>query len=68
VHINNIEHKRTEYNRARAIRVGGALFKKNDDEFICNVATNVEEARKLIELGFGYVCEFDGTKLFKIRK
>jgi len=31
-------------------------------------ATNVEKARELIELGFGYVCDFEGVKLFKIRK
>jgi integrase len=55
-------------NTMKYVQLEEALFKKNDDGFICKVACDVEEARKLIELGFGYVCEFDGAKLFKIRK
>jgi hypothetical protein len=38
------------------------------DEFICEVAHNLQEATKLIENGFDYVTEMDGCKIFKRRK
>ena len=39
-----------------------------DDNYTCKVAKNVEEATELIENGFEYVTEIDGTKLFRKRK
>ena len=39
-----------------------------DDEYHCKTATNIKEATNLIENGFEYVTEIDGTKLFKKRK
>jgi len=44
------------------------LLNLNDDEWICRGATNKEEAMQLIEAGFVYVTEIDGTKLFRKRK
>jgi integrase len=44
------------------------LLNLNDDEWTCKTATNVNEATSLIEAGFEYVTEIDGTKLFKKRK
>jgi integrase len=44
------------------------LLNLNEDEWICKGATNKEEAMKLIEVGFEYVTEIDGTKLFRKRK
>lgn len=38
------------------------------DEFVRKAAQNVEEASKLIEAGFEYVCDFDSVKLFRKRK
>lgn len=38
------------------------------DEFHSATATSVEEARKLIEDGFEYVCQYEGTMLFRKRK
>jgi len=35
------------------------------DGYICEVASNVEEAKKLVEQGFEYVCEIEGEQLFK---
>jgi len=43
-------------------------FEGNDDEYISKVAKTVEEARQLIEAGFEYICDFEGTKLFRKRK
>jgi len=38
------------------------------DEYHSAVAETVEEARKLIEAGFEYVCNFNGVRLFRKRK
>jgi hypothetical protein len=35
------------------------------DGYVCEVASTVEEAKKLIEQGFEFVCEIDGEQLFK---
>jgi hypothetical protein len=39
-----------------------------NDEYTCKTAKNITEATNLIETGFEYVTEIDGTKLFKKRK
>jgi len=41
------------------------LLNLNDDEWTCKTATNIKEATQLIEIGFEYVAEKDGTMLFK---
>jgi len=38
------------------------------EEYHCKTATNIKEATQLIENGFTYVTEIDGTKLFRKRK
>jgi len=39
------------------------------DEFVCKVATNAKEAKKLVESGFQYVCTTpEGLMLFRKRK
>ena len=40
----------------------------NDDEFTASVAHTEEEACKLVEAGFDFVCDFNGNKIFKKRK
>ena len=37
-------------------------------EYICSIAKTLDDAKKLIEKGFEYVCEMDGAKLFRKRK
>jgi integrase len=45
------------------------LFNFSDnEEFYSATAKSVEEAQKLIEQGFDYVCEVDAVKLFRKRK
>jgi hypothetical protein len=39
-----------------------------NDEYHCKTAKTINEATQLIENGFEYVTEIDGTKLFKKRK
>jgi integrase len=50
------------------IQLEEAIFREEDDTFICKVAKTVEEAKTLIETGFNYVCELDGVKLFRKRQ
>ena len=40
----------------------------DEDAFTCRTASNVEQATQLIENGFEYVTEMDGTKIFRKRK
>ena len=44
------------------------LMNLNDDEWTCKTASTVEDVMQLVEAGFQYVTEMDGTKLFKKRK
>jgi integrase len=44
------------------------LLNLSEDEWTCKAATNVKEATQLIENGFEYITEMDGTKLFRKRK
>jgi integrase len=39
-----------------------------EDEWVCKTATNVEEAKQLIEHGFEYITDMDELKLFRKRK
>jgi len=39
-----------------------------EDEYVSKVAQSVDDASKLVEVGFEYICDFDGAKLFKKRK
>ena len=38
------------------------------DDFTSATAKTIEEAQKLVEAGFEYVCDFDDAKLFRKRK
>ena len=38
------------------------------DDYIVKVASTVEEATQLMEVGFDYITDMDGKKLFRKRK
>jgi len=45
------------------------LIEFEDDDTYCSaIAHNVEEAQKLIEIGFEYVCNHENVMLFRKRK
>jgi len=50
------------------INLEQAVFNDANDEFHVKVAESLEEAYKLLEVGFEYVTDMDGKKLFKKRK
>jgi hypothetical protein len=39
-----------------------------NDDYSSKVATTIEEACKLVEAGFEYVCEINGSQIFRKRK
>jgi len=39
-----------------------------NDQFIVKIASTVEEACELVEVGFEYVTEISGTKIFRERR
>jgi len=44
------------------------FFGESTEEYTVKIASSVEEACKLLEVGFEFVTEFDGKKLFRKRK
>jgi len=44
------------------------LVNTESDDYNSATAKNVEDASKLVEAGFEYVCDYDGIKLFRKRK
>lgn len=50
------------------LRYTQLLESLESDDYHCKTANNIKEATQLIENGFEYVTEIDGTKLFRKRK
>jgi len=50
------------------INIEQAIFKEVNDEFTVKVAENLDDACKLLEVGFEYITDMDGKKLFRKRK
>ena len=50
------------------INVENAIYQQGSDDFTCKVAKTVDEAKQLIEVGFEYVTDVDGFRLFRKRK
>jgi hypothetical protein len=44
------------------------LFEFKEDNYVCKDAKTVEQAKELVEAGFEFVCDIEGTKLFRKRK
>ena len=52
----------------RYITIENAIFNDVNDEFHVKIASTLEEATKLLEVGFEYIMEIGGKKLFRKRK
>ena len=52
-------------NTLKYIQLSNACFYENTDHYICKVAGTVQDATELVELGFDYVTDVDGIKLFR---
>jgi hypothetical protein len=47
-------------NTLRYVQIAEALFQR-DNNFICRIASTIEEAKTIIEAGFEYVCELNNV-------
>ena len=56
------------HSNIRSTLVYTQLLNLNDDEWTCKGANTITEVTQLIENGFEYITEIDGTKLFRKRK
>jgi hypothetical protein len=52
-------------NTLKYIQLSNACFNEDTEQYICKVASNVQDATELVELGFDYVTKMDGVKLFR---
>jgi hypothetical protein len=50
------------------VNIEDALFQSNSGEFHVKTAKTIEEATKLIEVGFEFVHEHNGIMIFRKRK
>jgi len=64
LHVMRILGHKNIKNTLIYVQIEQATF-KGEKEYVCKAARTVNEAKELIESGFEYVCEIDGTKLFR---
>jgi hypothetical protein len=64
----NRKYSTVEYAKLKNILFSTQLISFDSDEFFSAIAKTVQDAPKLIEAGFDYVCEFNEVKIFKKRK
>jgi len=50
------------------VNIESQYYLSDSDEWTCKVASNLKEAKKLIETGFEYIQEIDGIRLYRKRK
>ena len=68
MHVKNILGHKSINNTMLYINLEQALFSQASEEFHVKVAHNLEEVCKLLEVGFEYVTDVDGFKVFRKRK
>ena len=68
LHVQQVLGHRDRRNTLIYINLEKALFQNADDEFHVKVAQNLDEACKLLEVGFEHVAEIDGAQVFRKRK
>jgi integrase len=68
IHVKNVLGHKNIINTMIYINIEQALFLEQTDQWTCRTANTTAEATTLIEAGFEYIAEKDGTMLFKKRK
>jgi hypothetical protein len=64
----DFKHKILEHNTTQNALLYTQLISFKSDEYHSATAKTVEDAQKLVEAGFEYVCNFSDVKLFRKRK
>jgi hypothetical protein len=68
LHVKEILGHKNINNTLIYINLERAIFKTSSDEFTVRAVKSVDGACKLVEVGFEYVTEIDGKKIFRKRK
>lgn len=69
LHVKELLGHKSIENTMFYIQLEKSIFKRDSDEFFCRAVETVGEAKKLIEVGFEYVCTTpDSFMLFRKRK
>ncbi|MDX1813221.1 MAG: site-specific integrase [Candidatus Bathyarchaeia archaeon] len=67
-HVRRLLGHKSILNTQMYVNMEKVFFPESSEDYVVKVASNVEEACKLLEVGFEYVTELDGKKLFRKRK
>jgi len=68
IHVQQLLGHKSINNTMIYINLERAIFKESNEEFTVRAVDTLEEACKIMEVGFEYVCDMDGKKLFRKRK
>jgi len=68
LHVQRLLGHKSIQNTLIYVNIENAVFQNMNEEFIVKTASTVEEACKLVEVGFEYVTDMDGVKIFRKRK
>lgn len=66
-HVQRLLGHKSILNTMIYVNLEQAIFEESDD-YIVKTASNIDEASKLLEVGFEYVTDMEGMKLFRKRK
>ena len=67
IHVQKLLGHKSILNTQIYVNLEQAIFEANDD-YEVKTAETLDDARKLLEVGFEYVTDIDGKKLFRKRK
>jgi hypothetical protein len=67
VHVQHLLGHKSILNTQLYINLEQAIFEVNED-YDVKIAENLDDACKLLEVGFEYVTDMEGKKLFRKRK
>ncbi len=67
-HVQRLLGHKNIQNTAIYITLENSIFQTKEDDFHAAVAKTLEEACKLVEVGFEFVCSMDNAKIFRKRK
>ena len=68
VHVKQLLGHKSIGNTMKYINIEQAIFTESEDKFHVKVADSLEDERKLLEVGYEFVTDINGKKLFRKRK
>ena len=67
-HVRRLLGHKSILNTQLYVNMEKVFFSESTEEYTVKVASNIEESCKLVEVGFEFVTEMDGKKIFRKRK